>query len=144
MRSSIILSILFSLMIGCTHSESPRGVYDRYVQLEISGITIEQFMSAYSQRKQLDIEASVKELMEKNGPRFSREQIIERALSMMQTIAKCKDLEFLNEDIDGNKATLSYKSTDDCVEGTINIKKEVIYMVYENGWKIDDNDIQEL
>jgi len=142
MRSHIIASILFFLLVGCNRSESPRGVYDRYVQLEVSGITAEQFMSAYSQRKQLDIEVAINELMEKNG--WSHDQVLERVLPIFQSIAKCKNLNFLNEDINGKKATLSYKSTDDCTKGEINIKKEVIYMVYENGWKIDDNDIQEL
>ena len=142
MRSHIIASILFLLLTGCNRSESPRGVYDRYVQLEVSGITAEQFMSAYSQRKQLGIEASINELMEKNG--WSHDQVLERVLPIFQTIAKCKNLNFLNEEINGKKATLAYKSTDDCTKGEVNIKKEVIYMVYENGWKIDDNLIQEL
>ena len=142
MRLHIIASILFLLLIGCNRSESPRGVYDRFVQLEISGITAEQFMSAYSQRKQVGIEAAINELMEKDG--WSRAQVLEKTLPLFQSIAKCKNLNFLNEEINGKKATLSYKSTDDCTEGEINIKKEVIYMVYENGWKIDDNDIQKL
>ena len=140
MRKIITISVLF--ILGCSQSESPKETYDSYVQMEMSGITFEQFMASYSKRKQVEIEGAVKETMEKNG--LDREQTIEKLLPLLQNFAKCKSLEFLDEKIDGDKATVSYKSTDDCVKGEINIKKEVIYMVNEGGWKIDNNDIQEL
>ena len=142
MKAITILLIMFSLIPGCSQRESPRNTYDRYVQLEISGITVDQFISSYSHRKQLEIEASVVTVMEKN--RLNRIQAIEKLLPMFQSFAKCKKLEFLDEEIDGDSAIIYYKSTDDCVKGQVNIKKEIIYMMYENGWKIDDNDIQEL
>ena len=140
MRKITAISIL--LILGCSQSESPKEIYDRYVQMEMSGITVEQFMASYSKRKQVEIEGAVKEAMKKNG--LDREQTIENLLPLLQNFSKCKSLEFLDEKIDGDKATVSYKSTDDCVKGEINIKKEVIYMVNEGGWKIDNNDIQEL
>jgi len=141
MRATFLLTLL--LIIGCSHSESPHDVYERYVQLEISGITVEQFMGSYTRRKQLEIESAVKDAMAKNG--LSREETIKAYLPVFQRFAKCKNLDFLDEEIEGEKAVISYKSTDDCTEGQINVKKEIIYMLYEDGsWKIDSNDIQEL
>jgi len=141
MRSIFLLPLLVT--IGCSHSESPHEVYERYVQLEISGITVEQFIGSYTRRKQLEIESAVKDAMSKNG--LSREETIKSYLPVFQRFAKCKDLDFLDEDIEGENATIFYKSTDDCTEGQLNVKKEIIYMVYEDGsWKIDNNDIQEL
>ncbi|EAT13880.1 hypothetical protein HF888_10610 [Bermanella marisrubri] len=80
--------------------------------------------------------------MAKNG--LTREQTIEEYLPIFQGFAKCKKLELIDEVIESDTAIISYQSTDDCVEGQVHTKKEVIYMVYEDGWKIDDNDIQEL
>lgn len=140
MRIYIVLIIFF--INGCSQDESPRGTYERYVQLEISGITVEQFIVSYSERKQLEIEEAVKTQMEKNG--LNREQTLQRFLPIFRSLAKCKNLDFLDEKIEGNKATISYKSTDDCMKGQINVKKEIIYMVYESGWKIDNNDIQDI
>jgi hypothetical protein len=136
-----IVIIMAFLILGCSQSESPKEIYDRYVQLEISGITVEQFMSSYSKRKQEEIESSVKDAMEKNG--LTRKQTIETYLPIFQRFAKCKKLILLDEKIEGNKAVVSYESTDDCA-GEINVKKEIVYMVNEGGWKIDDNGIEEL
>ena len=78
-----------------------------------------------------------------NDLNLSREQIFEKYLPVFRNFAKCKNLEFLESEVTGNSAILYYKSTDDCQKDKINIKKEIIYMVNEDGWKIDDNDIQE-
>jgi hypothetical protein len=137
----VIIAIMAFLILGCSQSESPKEIYDRYVQLEISGITVEQFISSYSKRKQEEIENAVKDAMKKNS--LNRKQTIETYLPIFQRFAKCKNLVFLDEKIDDNKAVVSYRSTDDCAGG-VNVKKEIIYMVNEDGWKIDDNDIEEL
>lgn len=139
MRKITALTIL--LVLGCSQSETPREFYDRYIQMEMSGFTFEQFIASYSKRKQVEIEGAVKATMKNNG--LDRQQTIETLLPLFQNFAKCKNLEFLDEKIDGDKATVTYKSTDNCVVGEINIKKEVIYLVNEGGWKIDKNDIQE-
>jgi predicted HNH restriction endonuclease len=143
MRLIVAITIYTLIVSGCSKSESPSDSYDRYVQLEVSGsMTIEQFLSSYTQRKQSEIEAEISRLMSKNG--WSREKIFKIVARSFQAIAKCKNIELINEDVNEKSAVLSYKSTDDCQEGKINIKKEVIFMKYESGWKIDDNDIQKL
>lgn len=136
-----IITIMVFLILGCSQSDSPKEIYDKYVQMEVSGITVEQFISSYSKRKQEEIEGAVRDTMKKNG--LNRKQTIETYLPIFQRFAKCKTLVFLDQKIDGNKAIISYKSTDDCT-GEVNIKKEIIYMVNEDGWKIDDNDIEKL
>jgi hypothetical protein len=105
-------------------------------------MTIEQFLSSYTQRKQLEIDKEISRLM--NNNEWSRDEVFKMVARSFKAFAKCKNLELIKEDINGKSAVLSYKSTDDCQEGKVNIKKEVIYMQYESGWKIDDNDIQKL
>lgn len=143
MRLIVIITILILVVSGCSKSESPSESYDRYVQLVVSGsMTMEQFQSSFTQRAQLKIEEEISQMMGKYG--VSRDELSKEIAKTYQAFEKCKNLELIKEDINGKSAVLSYKSTDVCQEEKVNIEKEVIFMKYESGWKIDDNDIQEL
>ena len=74
----------------------------------------------------LEIEEEFSRLINKNVG--GRDELFKMVARSFQAFAKCKNLDLLKEDINGKSAVLSYRSTDDCQEGKINIKKKVIYM----------------
>jgi hypothetical protein len=138
----IMLIIPLMLLNACDQSTSLNNIYEKQVKLELSGtMEIEEFKASFSNKKKQLIEEDIQNVMKKND--LSRDQLWEIYVNLFKRFAKCKDLELLSEEVEGKKGTLTYKSVDDCEKGSINIKKEIIYFVYEDGWKIDGNDIQE-
>jgi hypothetical protein len=139
----IMLLISLMLLNACDQTASLNSIYEKLVKLELSGtMSIEEFKASFSNKKKQLIEEDIQKVMKKND--LSRDQVWEIYVNLFKRFAECKDLELLGEEVEGKKATLTYKSVDDCVKGTMNFKKEIIYFVYEDDWKIDDNDIQEL
>ena len=57
----------------------------------------------------------------------------------LKSQAKCKELTLVSETIDGNTAHLIYDRNDTCNNNKFTPGGEKIRMVYENGWKIDEN-----
>lgn len=137
----LLFSLLLLFLTACDTLDSPRLTYERYVENEKAGITsFDEFINSYSERKQEEIELSIVEAVEKN-PEKNKESVKSNSLKIFQRFAKCKKLEFLSEEINGKKATVTYKSTDNC-SGRNDITTEIIFMINENGWKIDEIDIK--
>jgi len=148
----LLLSVILILMIGCSSEETPgqvndeynskvtigtpSQVYDEYNSKVIDGIKFNDDKAYYSKRKQAEVESKFPEYM-KNMDK-SREEVIESYLDFWRELAKCKELELVSEVIDGDGAILKYSQTDICGNATDREEEQLIRMINEDGWKIDD------
>ena len=133
------LSVILVLLIGCSSEKTPGQVYDEYNSKVINGINFNDDKAYYSKRKQAEVESKFPEYMESMDK--SREEVIEVYLNFSRELAKCKELKLVSEDIYGEKAFLKYSQKDICGNATDREEKQLIRMINEGGWKIDDIEI---
>ena len=133
------LSVILVLLIGCSSDKTPGQVYDEYNSKVINGINFNDDKAYYSKRKRAEVESKFPEYMESMDK--SREEVIEVYLNFSRELAKCKELELVSEDIYGKKAFLKYSQKDICGNATDREERQLIRMINEGGWKIDDIEI---
>ena len=133
------LSVILVLLIGCSSEKTPGQVYDEYNSKVINGINFNDDKAYYSKRKQAEVESKFPEYMESMDK--SREEVIEVYLNFSRELAKCKELKLVSEDIYGEKSFLKYSQKDICGNATDREEKQLIRMINEGGWKIDDIEI---
>ena len=135
----LLLSVILVLLIGCSSEKTPGQVYDEYNSKVINGISFNDDKAYYSKRKQAEVESKFPGYMERMDK--SREEVIEVYLNFSRELAKCKELKLESEDIYGEKAFLKYSQKDICGNATDREERQLIRMIKEGGWKIDDVEI---
>ena len=133
------LSVILILLIGCSSEKSPSQVYNEYNSKVIEGISFDNDKAYYSKRKQDEVESKFPQYMKKMEK--SREEVIEFYLSFSREVAKCKELILVKEVMNGDLAILEYSQKDICGNESTTQGKQMIRMVNEDGWKIDDVEI---
>ena len=133
------LSVILVLLIGCSSEKTPSQVYDEYNSKVINRININDDKAYYSKRKQDEVESKFPEYMKKMDK--SREEVIEFYLNFSRELAKCKELKLVSEVIIGEGAILKYSQKDICGNATDTEERQLIRMINEGGWKIDDIEI---
>ena len=133
------LSVILVLLIGCSSEKTPGQVYDEYNSKVINGINFNDDKAYYSKRKRAEVESKFPGYMERMDK--SREEVIEVYLNFSRELAKCKELKLESEDIYGEKAFLKYSQKDICGNATDREERQLIRMINEGGWKIDDIEI---
>ena len=133
------LSVILILLIGCSSEKSPSQVYNEYNSKVIEGISFDDDKAYYSKRKQDEVESKFPQYMKKMEK--SREEVIEFYLSFSREVAKCKELILVKEVMNGDLAILEYSQKDICGNESVSQEKQLIRMVNEDGWKIDDIEI---
>jgi hypothetical protein len=136
---SLILFIGIPLLAGCSTEKSPSQIYDEYNSKVISGISYDEDKSYYSKRKQAEVESKFPQYMEQMNK--SRDEVIEFYLDFSRQAAKCKEITLTKELIDGNTALLQYSQKDICGNESTSEEKQIIRMIKEGGWKIDEIEV---
>ena len=68
----------------------------------------------------------------------SRDEVIAVYLEFSKGLAKCKEILLVSEVIQTDKALLEFSQKDICGNESTSKEKQVVKMVKEGGWKIDD------
>ncbi len=139
MKIWISLVAASTLLIGCAAEQTPSQVYDEYNARVIGGMPFEDEKAYYTKRKQDEVESRFPEYMKKMEK--TREEVIAFYLEFSREHAKCKELRLVREAIDDGMAELEYAQTDICGNKPTTQEKQLIRMVNEGGWKIDDIEI---
>lgn len=136
------LLILVFFLTACEKSETPAQTYSAYYNRVIEGMAFEDDILHFSKRKKGEIETEMQAAMKSSGA--TEEQIKKNYSAVSQNFAKCIPIEFVEEEITGKTARVSYKQTDTCNDDANNRMAEnlIISMVDEGGWKIDEIDME--
>ena len=124
---------------GCSADKTPSQTYNEYNSKVISGLAFDDEKAYYTKRKVNEIELKFPQYMKKM--KKSREEVIEFYSEFSREHAKCKELTLVRENINGNVATLEFSQKDICGNQSSTQEKQVIRMINEDGWKIDDIEI---
>jgi hypothetical protein len=68
----------------------------------------------------------------------SRDEVLKVYLDFWKGSAKCKEISLVKEVVDRNTAVLEYSQNDICGNESTSQEKQIIKMINEGGWKIDD------
>jgi len=136
---SLSLSLIVSLLIGCSAEKSPSQVYSEYNSNVINGISYVNDKAYYTKRKQEEVESKIPQYMKQMDK--SRDEVIEFYLKFSREVAKCKEITLVNEVIEADTAFLEYSQKDICGNESTSQEKQMIRMVNGDGWKIDDVEI---
>jgi len=68
----------------------------------------------------------------------SRDEVIVVYLEFSKGLAKCKEILPVSEVIETEKASLEFSQKDICGNESTSTEKQIVKMVKEGGWKIDD------
>jgi hypothetical protein len=121
------------LLAGC--SETPSETHRRIIEHEAVVNTYEELKESYSMRRRLEMDEVLSSQAQESGK--SEERILEESLELFRKFADCKILRLQNEEVAGDSAVLTYQNTDTCFSEEPNVNQEIVYMVNEDGWKID-------
>ncbi len=135
----LLFAIVPVFLIECSAEKSPSQVYNEYNSKVIDGIGYDEDKAYYSKRKQEEVESKFPQYMGQMNK--SRDEVIELYLSFSREVAKCKEITLVNEVIEGDTALLEYSQKDICGNESASPEKQVIKMVKEGAWKIDDVEI---
>jgi hypothetical protein len=133
---SLLLALLVPLLFGCSAEKSPSQVYIEYNSKVIAGISYDDEKMYFSKRKQQEVESEIPQYMEQMNK--SREEVIDFYLEFSKAFAKCKEISLVSEVIEKNIASLEFSQNDICGNESTSTEKQVVKMVKESGWKIDD------
>lgn len=135
-----VKTYLFSLSLlvlsACTTDKPPSQIYEEYNSKVIQGIDFDDEKAYFTKRKQEEVESKMPQYMESMNK--TREEVIKVYLDFSRGLAKCKEIALIKEEITGNTATLEYSQKDICGNESTSQEKQLILMINENGWKIDD------
>ena len=133
---SLSSALLTSLLFGCSVEQSPSQVYIEYNSRVIAGISFDDEKVYFSKRKQQEVESKMPQYMKQMNK--SRDEVIAVYLEFSKGLAKCKEISLLSEAIATETASLEFSQRDVCGNESISTEKQVVKMVKEGGWKIDD------
>ena len=136
---SLSLSLIISLLIGCAAEKSPSQIYSEYNTKVIDGISYVEDKAYYTKRKQEEVESKIPQYMKQMDK--SRDEVIEFYLKFSREVAKCKEITLVNKVIEADTAFLEYSQKDICGNESTSQEKQMIRMINEDGWKIDDVEI---
>jgi len=133
-----LLTVLI-LLWGCAAEKTPNQIYTESNSRVINGMTFSDEKTYYTQRKQDEVESRFPQYMKKMGK--TRAEVIDFYSRFSRELAKCKALSLVRETINGSTAELEYAQKDICGNESNTSEKQVIRMIFEDGWKIDDVEI---
>ncbi len=137
----IILGAIVLSLVGCERSPEPRNAtpdetYREYYQRVIEGINYEDGKRYHSKAFTQNLETRIK-TAQQSSPN-SYEAFMTIYFKRQQSSAKCNAITLASETIDGEIAELVYNSESTCESNKIVDTDNIIRMVNEDGWKIDD------
>lgn len=135
-RKSLSLGLFLSLLFSCSAEKSPNQVYIEYNSKVIAGISFDDEKGYFSRRKQQEVESKMPQYMKQMNK--SRDEVIAVYLEFSKGLAKCKEILLVSEVIQTDKALLEFSQKDICGNESTSKEKQVVKMVKEGGWKIDD------
>jgi len=124
---------------GCSADKTASQTYNEYNSKVISGLEFDDEKAYFTKRKVNEVESKFPQYMKKMEK--SREEVIEFYSKFSREHAKCKELTLVRENINGNLANLEYSQNDICGNQSSTQEKQLIRMINEDGWKIDDIEI---
>ena len=133
---SLSLALFVSLLFGCSTEKSPSLVYIEYNSRVIAGISFGDEKKYFSKRKQQEVESKMPQYMKQMNK--SRDEVIAIYLEFSKGLAKCKEISLVSEIIETNKASLEFSQKDICGNESTSTAKQLVKMVKESGWKIDN------
>jgi len=133
---SLSSALLTSLLFGCSVEQSPSQVYIEYNTRVMAGINFDDEKVYFSKRKQQEVESKMPQYMKQMNK--SRDEVIAIYLAFSKGLAKCKEISLISESIATETASLEFSQRDVCGNESTSIEKQVVKMVKEGGWKIDD------
>ena len=133
---TFLFSLLLLVLSACTPDKLPSQIYEEYNSRVIQGIDFDDEKAYFTKRKQEEVESKMPQYMESMNK--TREEVIKVYLDFSRGLAKCKEIALIKEEITGNTATLEYSQKDICGNESTSQEKQLILMINENGWKIDD------
>ena len=139
MKLWILLLAALILLSGCTAERTPSQIYEEYNARVIGGIIFDDEKAYYTKRKQDEVESKFPHYMKKMEK--SREEVIEFYSKFSQEHAKCKELSLVREAINKSIAELEYSQKDICGNKATTPEKQLVRMINEDGWKIDEIEI---
>jgi len=135
-RKSLSLGLFLSLLFSCSAEKSPNQVYIEYNSKVIAGISFDDEKGYFSRRKQQEVESKMPQYIKQMNK--SRDEVIAVYLEFSKGLAKCKEILLVSEVIQTDKALLEFSQKDICGNESTSKEKQVVKMVKEGGWKIDD------
>ncbi|MEO4046968.1 hypothetical protein AAFN46_07725 [Pseudomonas sp. CAU 1711] len=139
MRHLFMLTLLASVT-GCQNEESPSAFYERYNESTAAGITtLEEDARFYSSRKNRELDAKILSLMKATSK--TKEDVVRLYLDVSKSVARCKEIHLEQETVAGDTAHLVYSQTDICGNTSTEPETQNVWLVDENGWKIDKVEI---
>ena len=136
MTKSLSSVLLASLLFSCSVEKSPSQVYIEYNSRVIAGLSFDDEKVYFSKRKQQEVESKMPQYMKQMTK--SRNEVIAVYLEFSKSLAKCKEISLVSEVIETKKASLEFSQKDICGNESTSTEKQVVKMVKEGGWKIDD------
>jgi len=130
------LALFVFLLFGCSTEKSPSLVYIEYNSKIIVGISFDDENDYFSKRKQQEVELKMPQYMKQMNK--SRDEVIAIYLEFSKGLAKCKEISLVSEIIETNKASLEFSQKDICGNESTSTAKQLVKMVKEGGWKIDN------
>ncbi|MCP5326011.1 MAG: hypothetical protein H7A09_06760 [Oceanospirillaceae bacterium] len=141
MAPAFLCLCLAGLLTACQKTEeSPAQIYLRYHQAEIEGLDFARETLFFSAHKQAEVEKSLQAMMQQMQK--DRESVIALTQAFSKSVAKCREITLQSEEINGRFAIVVFAQKDICGSELTGDEKQIIHFVKENGWKIDDIEIQ--
>lgn len=137
----IILGVISLTLVGCERSPEPRNAtpdetYREYYQRVIKGINYEDGKRYHSKAFTQKLETRIKTAQQSSSNSY--ENFMTIYFKRQQSSAKCNEITLVSERIDGEVVELVYNNESTCENNKIVDTDEIIRMVNEDGWKIDD------
>lgn len=133
--------LLCCILCGCVPAPpGPAEVYLRYNQAVIDGLSFQQEHTFFSVHKQELVENSLQAMMQQMQK--DRDSVIAVYMAFAKSVAKCRQLNLLSEEIHGRFAIVIFSQKEICGSELTGDEKQIIHLIKEDGWKIDDIEIQ--
>ncbi|PCJ36248.1 MAG: hypothetical protein COA75_08450 [Cellvibrionales bacterium] len=133
---SLSSALLTFLLFGCSVEQSPSQVYVEYNSRVMAGMSFDDEKLYFSKKKQQEVESKMPQYMKQMNK--SRDEVITVYLEFTKGLARCKEISLLSETIATETASLEFSQRDVCGNESTSTEKQVVKMVKEGGWKIDD------
>ena len=130
------MALFLILGFGCSAEKSPGQVYIEYNSKVIAGISFDDEKNYFSKRKQEEVESKMPQYMKQMNK--SRDEVIAVYLELSKSVAECKEISLVSEVIETDTASLEFSQKDICGNESTSTERQVVKMVQEDGWKIDD------
>lgn len=137
-----ILRLAVFAIAGCSQSSpvnsmTPDETFRAYNQLVIEGISFEDTKKYHSKAFVAKVEKQIETMQKTNDNSF--EAFITLYLHGQMAVAKCAEYTLVSEEVEETTAYLVYDRKDICNGDKVTLGGDKIRLIFENGWKIDDN-----